>query len=73
MSKRPNIVFIFADQHRHDALGCAGNTLIQTPNIDRLAASGVRFKDAWCQSPICQPSRAALITGRYPHEARGDA
>ncbi|NKB99484.1 MAG: sulfatase-like hydrolase/transferase [Pseudomonadales bacterium] len=68
MSKRPNIVFIFADQHRHDALGCAGNEIIQTPNLDRLATSGVRFANTWCQSPICQPSRAALITGRYPHE-----
>ncbi|NIU08655.1 MAG: sulfatase-like hydrolase/transferase, partial [Phycisphaerae bacterium] len=63
-----NIVFIFADQHRHDAFGCAGNPLIETPNIDRLAGRGVRFTNAWCQSPICQPSRAALITGRYPHE-----
>lgn len=68
MSRRPNILFVFADQHRHDALGCAGNTLIETPNLDRLAATGVRFSDAWCQSPICQPSRAALITGQYPHE-----
>jgi choline-sulfatase len=68
MAKRPNIVFIFADQHRHDALGCAGNAFIETPNIDRLSSSGVRFTNTWCQSPICQPSRAALITGRYPHE-----
>ena len=68
MPERPNILFIFADQHRHDALGCAGNALIETPNLDRLASSGVRFTNAWCQSPICQPSRAALITGRYPHE-----
>ena len=68
MPRQPNIVFIFADQHRHDALGCAGNPLIETPNLDQLAASGVRFSNAWCQSPICQPSRAALITGRYPHE-----
>jgi choline-sulfatase len=68
MSERPNILFVFADQHRHDALGCSGNALIETPNLDRLASSSVRFTDAWCQSPICQPSRAALITGRYPHE-----
>ncbi len=68
MPERPNILFVFADQHRHDALGCAGNTRIETPNIDRLASSGVRYTDAWCQSPICQPSRAALITGRYPRE-----
>ena len=68
MPNQPNILFIFADQHRHDALGCAGNDLIETPNLDALAATGVRFSNAWCQSPICQPSRAALITGRYPHE-----
>ena len=68
MSEQPNIVFIFADQHRHDALGCAGNDLIDTPNLDRLAGRGVRFSNAWCQSPICQPSRAALITGRYPSD-----
>ena len=68
MRDRPNILFIFADQHRHDALGCAGNEQIETPNLDSLAATGVRFRTAWCQSPICQPSRAALITGRYPHE-----
>jgi len=64
----PNILFIFADQHRHDALGCAGNSIIETPNLDRLAASGVRYANAWCQSPICQPSRAALITASYPNK-----
>jgi arylsulfatase len=68
MINRPNILFIFADQHRHDALGCAGNPLIQTPHLDQLASSSVRFRNAWCQSPICQPARAALITGKYPHE-----
>jgi choline-sulfatase len=65
---RPNLVFIFADQHRHDALGCAGHPVVRTPNLDRLASEGVRFSRAWCQSPICQPSRGSLITGRYPHE-----
>ncbi|MEE2782610.1 MAG: sulfatase-like hydrolase/transferase [Pseudomonadota bacterium] len=68
MPTQPNLLFIFADQHRHDAMGCAGNRLIETPNIDRLAATGVRFANAWCQSPVCQPSRAAMITGRYPHK-----
>ena len=68
MSKHPNILFIFADQHRHDAMGCAGNSLIATPNIDQLANQGTRFTNAWCQSPICQPSRASMITSRYPHE-----
>ena len=67
MSK-PNIIFIFADQHRHDALGCAGNEVIQTPNLDRLADEGVRFANTWCQSPICQPSRASMISSAYPNE-----
>jgi arylsulfatase A-like enzyme len=65
---RPNIIFIFADQHRHDALGCAGNEIIQTPNLDRLASEGVRFANTWCQSPICQPSRASMISSAYPNE-----
>lgn len=64
----PNLIFIFADQHRHDALGCAGHPTVRTPNLDRIAGEGVRFANAWCQSPICQPSRGSLITGRYPHE-----
>lgn len=66
--QRPNILFVLADQHRHDALGCAGNRAVQTPALDAMAAQGVRFERVWCQSPICQPSRASLITGRYPHE-----
>ena len=65
---KPNIIFIFADQHRHDALGCAGNSVIETPNLDRLASKGTRFANAWCQSPICQPSRASLITSQYPSD-----
>ena len=63
-----NILLIFADQHRHDVMGCAGHPLVRTPHLDALAASGVRFEQAWCQSPICQPSRASVITGRYAHE-----
>jgi arylsulfatase len=65
---QPNILFLFPDQLRHDALGCAGNPIVSTPHLDRIAASGLRFSQAWCQSPICQPSRASLITGRYPTE-----
>ena len=63
-----NILFVFSDQHRHDVLGCAGHPLVATPNLDRIAAEGVRFTRTWCQSPICQPSRASVITGRYPSE-----
>jgi arylsulfatase A-like enzyme len=68
MSARPNIVFIFSDQHRHDVMGCAGHRTVQTPNLDALAARGQRFTKAWCQSPICQPSRASLITGQHPYD-----
>jgi arylsulfatase A-like enzyme len=64
----PNIVLIFSDEHRHDALGCAGNPVVSTPNLDGLSSRGVRFSRMWCQSPICQPSRASLITGRYPNQ-----
>lgn len=67
-TKKPNILFIFSDQHRHDVMGCAGHPLVQTPNLDAIAARGVRFTRAWCQSPICQPSRASLITGRHPYD-----
>ncbi len=63
-----NILFVFSDQHRHDVLGCAGHPVVATPTLDRLAAEGVRFTRTWCQSPICQPSRASVITGRYPTE-----
>ncbi len=66
--QKPNILFIFSDQHRHDVMGCAGHPLVQTPHLDALAARGVRFTRAWCQSPICQPSRASLITGQHPYD-----
>lgn len=68
MSDKPNILFVFSDQHRHDVMGCAGHRLVKTPNLDRLAREGVRFTEAWCQSPICQPSRASVITGRYTED-----
>lgn len=61
---RPNILFVLSDQHRSDALGCAGNRAVQTPTLDAMAAEGMRFENTWCQSPLCQPSRASLITGR---------
>jgi arylsulfatase A-like enzyme len=61
-------VYLFSDQHRHDAMGCAGNSVIQTPNLDELASRGVRFSRTYCQSPVCQPSRASVITGLYAHQ-----
>ena len=64
--KRPNILLITMDQLRWDALGCANNPVVKTPNIDRLAREGVRAEHFFVQSPMCQPSRATLTTGRYP-------
>lgn len=65
---QPNILFIYSDQHRADVMGCAGNTIVQTPNLDRLANEGVRFTQAWTESPICQPARTSLLTAKYPHQ-----
>jgi choline-sulfatase len=61
-----NVVLIITDQQRRDACGCYGNPIVKTPALDRLAARGVRFTDAYCDSPLCAPSRAAMITGRRP-------
>ena len=64
---RPNVLCIITDQQRHDHLGCAGNSIIQTPNIDRLAYSGVRFERCYVTNPLCMPSRATLWMGRGIH------
>ena len=61
--QHPNVLCFITDQHRADHIGCAGNPLIQTPNLDRLAESGVRFERAYVHHPICSPSRATLWTG----------
>src|SRR6266481_6177207 len=68
--KPANLLFILSDEHSRRVLGCYGHKMIRTPNLDRLAARGVRFTDAYCNSPICVPSRAALATGRYVHQIR---
>ncbi|MBN1673489.1 MAG: sulfatase [Kiritimatiellae bacterium] len=65
---RPNIIFIFSDQQRYSAMGCAGNEVVQTPNHDRLAAEGVCFDNAFSACPICSPYRAQVLTGRYSHK-----
>ena len=62
---RPNIVLILADDLRFDALGYAGNKIIRTPNIDRLAARGTVFTNSFCTTAICPVSRASIITGQY--------
>lgn len=66
----PNILWICTDQQRFDTLGCYGNRWVSTPNIDRLAENGVLFSNAFAQSPICTPSRASFLTGRYPRTCR---
>lgn len=63
--ERPNIIFILADDLGYTDLACYGSTYYETPNIDRLAASGVRFTDGYTCGPNCQPTRAALLSGQY--------
>ena len=63
----PNIVLFMTDQLRRDALGCYGNEICKTPNLDRLAAEGTQFDQAYTVSPVCSPSRASLMSGLYPH------
>ena len=65
-ARRPNVVFVFADQGRAQAAGCAGDTNVRTPTVDRLAAEGIRFTTAVSTCPVCSPYRASLLTGRYP-------
>ena len=65
-AERPNILLIMTDQHRGDCLGADGNSVILTPNLDRLAAAGVRFTNAYSSTPTCTPARAALLTGQSP-------
>ena len=66
--KKPNIIFILADDLGEWGLGCYGNDEIITPNIDRLAAEGVRFENFFCTSPVCSPARASILTGRIPSQ-----
>ena len=67
MAKRPNVLFIISDQHNAKVLGHKGHPDVKTPNLDRLAAEGVRFENAITQSPICTPSRVSFLSGQYPH------
>lgn len=65
-----NLLIITNDQHRADCLGCYGNPIIRTPSIDRLAKEGTLFENCFVQAPQCVPSRASMLTGRYPHVHR---
>ena len=66
--RTPNFIFIFADNLGFGDLGCYGS-IIRTPNVDRVAAEGMRFRHAYSANPICSPARAAFLTGRYPPRA----
>lgn len=72
MSKKPNFLFIITDQHRADHLGCYGNDIVKTPNIDGLAKKGSRWDRFYVANPICMPNRASIMTGRMSslHGAR---
>lgn len=63
-----NLLYIISDEHRRDALGCYGHPHVQTPNLDRLAANGVRFTNAYSPCPMCVPCRASLHTGKWVHQ-----
>lgn len=65
-----NLLVIMSDEHQARAMGCAGHPLVKTPHLDRLAARGTRFTNAYTPSPICVPARASFATGKYPHETR---
>jgi len=64
----PNVLYVFADQMRFSALGCMGNGLIRTPNLDVLAGQGILFSNAFSSSPVCSPYRSQLMTGKYSHK-----
>lgn len=66
--RTPNIVVILTDDQGAWAMGCAGNPDVKTPNLDRLAETGVRFDNFFCTSPVCSPSRASLFTGKMPSQ-----
>ena len=62
-----NVLFLMSDEHSREVAGCYGNPIVRTPNLDALAARGAVFENAYCNSPICVPSRASLATGDYVH------
>ncbi len=66
MMDRPNFVVIVTDQQCADWLSCAGHPVLRTPNIDRIAARGIRFTEFHTAAPVCMPNRASILTGRYP-------
>ena len=70
MKEKTNVLFLFSDEHRKDALGCYEHALVQTPHLDKLADEGTHFNKTYTPSPICVPARASLATGQYVHKTR---
>lgn len=70
LSKLPNILWICTDQQRYDTIAALGNEYINTPHLDKLVETGTAFTHAYCQNPICTPSRASFLTGYYPRPIR---
>lgn len=64
---RPNILFVFTDDHASHAMSCYGSKINQTPNLDRIAREGMRFQNCFCTNSICGPSRAVILTGKHSH------
>src|SRR5436309_15746589 len=72
-AKRPNLLVIMADEHAPQFSGFGGHPLVQTPYLDRLAQDGVLFPHAYCNSPLCVPSRMSFMAGRYVHHVGAGA
>jgi len=66
-NRRPNVIFMMTDDQRWDGMSCAGNRILKTPNMDRLADGGVRFTEAFATNPLCSPSRGSILTGLHTH------
>ena len=66
----PNLLYIHSDQHSPFVMGCAGDPVVETPHLDRLASEGVVLDACYCPSPLCVPSRMATLAGRYPSDNR---
>jgi arylsulfatase A-like enzyme len=67
-AKRPNILFLFPDQMRAQAMGCMGNSDVKTPHLDKLASEGILFRNTFANTPVCCPARAIILTGEYAHK-----
>lgn len=68
MKKHPNILLLISDEHRADVVGYEGNPVVRTPTLDQLAAGGAWFRNAYCTSPVCVPSRQSFLSGRMPSD-----